>query len=79
MVLILALWGLWPATPVTTATSANAPARGDAGGARPLAPLAPVNLDALEVSRQEPGEAERNPFRFQPKASRLHGHGSRNR
>lgn len=71
VLLILAAWSLWPSsTPVSTTTApvlAGAQARGGAatGG---LAPLAPVKLDSLAATREQPGAAERNPFRFQPKA-----------
>lgn len=69
LLLILALWSLWPAAPATiTATTtvpANTQARGNAAAG--LGPLAPVKLDSLAAHREEPGEAERNPFRFRPK------------
>lgn len=70
LLLILAIWSLWPSsTPVSTTTAparTGAPARG--AGAAGLEPLAPVKLDSLATTREEPGAAERNPFRFQPKA-----------
>jgi hypothetical protein len=69
-VLILALWGLWPATPATLVTTPGAatPARGRvATGEKELAPGAPVKLAELTAPREGPGEAARNPFRFQPK------------
>jgi hypothetical protein len=71
VVLVLALWGLWPSTPATVpapAAAVTAPGRGKvAAGPDALAPLAPVKLKELEASREAPGEAARNPFRFQPK------------
>ncbi len=73
VVLILALWQLWPAsqaTPAVTPAGATTPARdgkAPAGAAGP-GPMAPVKLGELTVPREEPGEAARNPFRFQPKA-----------
>jgi hypothetical protein len=38
-----------------------------AAGEQALAPMAPVKLAELTAPRAEPGEAARNPFRFQPK------------
>ena len=71
VVLILALWGLWPSTPVPSLAApvrTATPARGKtAAGPDALTPLAPVKLAALTASRDEPGQAARNPFRFQPK------------
>ena len=69
--LALATWTLWPSTPVTPVAGATPAAR--ARGPRPGAggagqgPVGPVKLEALTASRDEPGEASRNPFRFQPK------------
>ena len=69
-VLILALWGLWPSSQATT--TAPAPVRattpGRGTGAATPGPMAPVKLGELTATREEPGEAARNPFRFQPKA-----------
>ena len=70
VVLGFAAWTLWPATPVTSAqTPAQARARAGRPGraAAETGPVGPVRLDALTASRDEPGEAARNPFRFQPK------------
>jgi hypothetical protein len=70
VVLGLSAWSYWPSTPVP-GTSAPAQARARAGrtGAAPVegGPVGPVRLDALKASRDEPGQAARNPFRFQPK------------
>jgi hypothetical protein len=66
----LAAWTLWPSTP---APGTPAPAQARLRAARPSAapveggPVGPVRLDALKVSRDDPGQAGRNPFRFQPK------------
>lgn len=71
VVLLLAVWGLWPSNPatVTTPIGTNPPARAKvAAGAVTPGPVAPVKLGALTVSRDGPGEAARNPFRFQPVA-----------
>ncbi len=70
VVLGLAFWTLRPATPVPATT---APTQARTRGARPgpaatgSAPVGPVKLAALAASRNDPGEAARNPFRFQPK------------
>lgn len=65
-VVILALWGLWPSTPAPA--RATTAARGKAAATEAPGPMAPVKLAALTASREEPGEAARNPFRFQPRA-----------
>jgi len=73
VVLGLTAWTFWPVTPPTPATGATAPAARARGG-RPAAvtagqePVGPVKLQDLTVSRDGPGDASRNPFRFQPKA-----------
>lgn len=69
VVLGLAAWTLWPSTAAPTAT---APAQTRARNARAGAPaetgpVGPVRLAALTASRDDPGQARRNPFRFQPK------------
>jgi hypothetical protein len=66
-VLGLAAWTFWPAAPAPAGVTASR-----ARSARPSAtegpqPVAPVKLDALTASREEPGDAARNPFRFRPK------------
>ena len=69
-VLVLAMWLMWPASPAPSA-SASAPVRGRAArsGAQgaDVKPVDAVKLDALKEGRDEPGQASRNPFRFQPK------------
>ena len=68
VVLGLAAWTLWPSTPAPRTT---APAQTRARGGRPSAdvvgPADPVKLDALKASHDDPGQAGRNPFRYQPK------------
>jgi hypothetical protein len=70
VLLILVAWSFWPSAPASTTppVRTNAQGRANATGAPQLGPLAPVKLDSLGATRDEPGEAERNPFRFQPKA-----------
>jgi hypothetical protein len=67
----VALWWFWrPAAPPRSTPAAQTRAR----AARPsnttaaVGPADAVRLDALHASREDPGEAGRNPFRFQPKA-----------
>ena len=76
IVLVLAISWLRPAPeppPASTpAPAAAAPAARARGGRNqppgdPNAPFAAVKLKALSDARDEPGEAKRNPFRFQPK------------
>lgn len=71
LVLMLAAWSLWPSPPQAAQAPprASVAARGKSGpSADSLGPMAPVKLGALNDSRDAPGEAPRNPFRFQPKA-----------
>ena len=72
IVLGLAAWTFWPSsTPAgTTAPPAQARARsGRPAAATGTGPVDPVKLESLTASaaRNEPGAAQRNPFRFQPK------------
>jgi hypothetical protein len=72
IVLGLAAWAFWPsATPApTTAPQTQTRARsGRPAAATEAQPVDPVKLEALTASsaRNEPGDAQRNPFRFQPK------------
>ena len=66
----LAAWMFWPATPAprttaqTRARAARPPAK-----AETLGPADAVRLDTLKTAREDPGEAGRNPFRFQAKAA----------
>jgi hypothetical protein len=74
VVLGIAMWSLWRPSPPPRAT-APAGAQARARGGRPSAnavsvgPADAVRIDALNASRDEPGEAGRNPFRFQQKAA----------
>jgi hypothetical protein len=73
LALVIAAMVLWPASRPATAPTAQesraaarakksrAPEQGAPG------PVGPVKLKALSEKRDEPGEARRNPFRFQPK------------
>ena len=65
-------WAFWPSTPPprTTVPAQQARPRSGRPAAKVEVPEGPadVRLDALKASRQDPGEAGRNPFRFQPKA-----------
>lgn len=71
IVLVLAVTLMWPARPAQNASS-GAPSAARARGARAATeqpgPVAPVKLKSLSTTRDEPGDAKRNPFRFQPKA-----------
>jgi hypothetical protein len=65
----LAAWTFWPSTPVPIAPAQTA-ARARtarAGASAESGPVGPVRLTALTASRDDPGQARRNPFRFQPK------------
>ena len=69
-VLVLLMWLMWPASPAPSA-SASSPVRGRAARAgdkdADVTPVDAVKLNALKEGRDEPGQASRNPFRFQPK------------
>jgi len=74
VVLMLAAWTFWPSAPAQTASGATSRARGGRpaaapGGADVPGPVGPVRLDALSADRSDPGQTERNPFRFQPKVA----------
>jgi hypothetical protein len=65
-VLVIGIWAMQPAPVPAGATPA--PARGPGQGAPGVpVPVAPVRLDALTANRHEPGDTQRNPFRFQPR------------
>ena len=74
VVLVLAVTLLMPARPAPTpaAQVRTPPARAKsaraAADAQTPGPVAPVKLRALAAEREQPGEAKRNPFKFQPKA-----------
>ena len=64
-------WAFWPSTPPprTTVPAQQARARGRQPAKEAVSPgPADVQLELLKASRDLPGEAGRNPFRFQPKA-----------
>ena len=67
-VLVLAMWMMWPASP---APSASGPVRARAAKSTDqsadVAPVGEVKLKSLTATRDEPNQASRNPFRFQPK------------
>ena len=68
LVLVLAAWTLWPASQVTTTRARPSVAeRSKTAPPDSLGPMEPVKLGALKDSREAPGEAARNPFRFQPR------------
>lgn len=71
IVLVLAVTLMWP-TRTAPNVAAGAPSAARAKSARAAAeqpgPVAPVKLKSLTSTREDPGDARRNPFRFQPKA-----------
>jgi len=72
VVLAIALWSLWRPAPTPRSTvpaQARARAGRTSGNSTPAGPADAVRLEALRTSRDEPGEAGRNPFRYQPKAA----------
>lgn len=66
--LVVVIWALRPASPAPSAATPTA-ANPQAGqpAAAPPAPVPPVKLDSLAAGRDEPGDTNRNPFRYQPK------------
>jgi len=72
VVLGIALWWFWGPAPVTARATVPTQARPRAGrtsgNSTPAGPADAVKLDALRALREDPGEAGRNPFRYQPKA-----------
>jgi len=69
LVLILAAWSLWPSPPSATQAPRrpSVTARGKTVVVpESLGPMEPVKLGALTESRDAPGEAARDPFRFEP-------------
>jgi len=73
VVLGLAMWTFWPAPAPPPRQTVAAKPRAKSGrpnaNAVAVGPADAVKLDALKASREDPGEAGRNPFRFQPKAA----------
>jgi hypothetical protein len=71
VVLAIAIYRMWP-TSATPATASNR--QGQAGGPRTAAevaaPVTPdVHLEALDSAHPKPGAADRDLFRFKPKAA----------
>jgi hypothetical protein len=70
VLLAVLIYRAWPTTTGTAPSTSNGgAARGgvSTGGATPTAP--DVHLEALEAPRPEPGDRERNLFKFQPRAA----------
>ena len=69
VVLALVAYTLWP-SPAPPAAQAPVAARGPQSSGPAAGAVQPpgVRLEALTAARNEPGEGQRNPFRFQPKA-----------
>lgn len=69
IVAFVATW-FWPtSSAVPGAPTSNQPRTRGRQGAHAVDPAElNVRLDALNTARPEPGDVERNPFRFQPKA-----------
>jgi hypothetical protein len=69
LAVIAAVYWLWPGPAASVPAPSNTRAAGRGGAATPAAATAPdVHLDALGAERPRPGNTERNPFRFRPKA-----------
>ena len=66
-VLVVAMWMMWPTSPAPSASGPQPAQAGTAARQAQSGPLAPVKMEALASERQEPSEATRNPFRYQPK------------
>ena len=70
VVLAIALWSLWsPATPPRTAAPARARGSRPSANSTAAGPADAIKLDALRASHEDPGDAGRNPFRYQVKAA----------
>ena len=68
--LAVAAWQFWPSEPAAASAPTQATARNRQGPqAGAPKPVDPVKLGTLTGSRSDPGEASRNPFRFQPRAA----------
>ena len=70
----LAAWMFWPSStpaPAAAPQTQDLARSGRAAAAAETGPVGAVKLEALTASaaRQEPGDAQRNPFRFQPKVA----------
>ncbi len=68
--LAVAAWPVWPSDPAVASAPAQAGQRGRQGTqAEAPKPVAPVRLNTLTAPSSDPGEARRNPFRFQPRVA----------
>lgn len=68
VVALFLLMKLWPSTPPVPAAAPRTPAHAANGSGGTVNPEdLNVRLDALKEARPTPDEADRNPFRFQPK------------
>ena len=70
LVIAVTSWTLFGPAEATAPASAPRPrARQPAAAATPTTPetMVAVRLETLEANRDQPGDARRNPFRFQPK------------
>lgn len=66
----VAAWQFWPTEPAVASAPVQAGARGrQSSQAGAPKPVDPVRLGTLTGSRSDPGDAGRNPFRFQPRAA----------
>jgi hypothetical protein len=68
-VVLAVVWMMQPAAPTPAGLVAPPSRAGDprAGKAQPAGEVGPVKLGSLNTSAPAPGEAARNPFRFQPR------------
>ena len=70
VVLGIALWSLWsPATPARTTAPARARGSRPSANSSAAAVADTIKLDALRASHEDPGDAGRNPFRYEAKAA----------
>jgi hypothetical protein len=73
ILLLIALYRIWPATSATPAATSNRQGQSSgprAQGTAATGPAAPdVHLEALQSRRPKPGSADRDLFRFKPKAA----------
>lgn len=68
-VLAVAAWQFWPSEPAAASAPAQTRVRGRQSQAEVPKPVNPVKLGTLTGSRSDPGEAARNPFRFQARVA----------
>jgi hypothetical protein len=73
VILLIAIYRMWPATSATPATTSNRQGQSSvprAQGTQATAGDAPdVHLEALQGERPKPGSADRDLFRYKPKAA----------